>query len=376
MEPGVLFSGAAREAVLRQYHSLLGVQWLHERNPCPQPVSLERKDMHALLSGDYVVADKSDGVRFTLFLTEVDDQAYSVLIDRKLSLYQVPVAASRGVYRGSIFDGELVWVAQPDGTRTHCFLVFDIAAFRGSRDIAKCGLMRRLEAIRGAFDLEGHVVTSPEVAARLARAGKIVCGGSRHGLCFRAKQCFRLADLDVLLRQIPTLPYPVDGLVFTPVDRPVGHGTHERLFKLKLRHTVDLEVGEAGELLVGLGGGPATAVQRISLESLGLGISQGSALREKLAALRDAVASGIPVIVECELLDPASPRLGPPKLRGDKAHPNAIRTVVATLTNLREDIRPEELARHTLLRANDAELALRGGLTPSSGLSSVAAVPP
>ena len=351
MEPGALFSGPGREPALRRYHELLGAEWLPERNPCPQPVSLERKNVSALLSGSYVVADKSDGVRYTLFIAQVEGKAHSLLIDRKLATYHVPVAAARGVYEGSVFDGELVWTTGPDGSRAQTFLVFDVAAFRGSSAIASRDLLARLEVLRGAFDLGDRTVTSPDDAARLARAGKIVCGGNRHGLSFRAKPCFRLADLDVLLRLMPSLPYPVDGLVFTPIDRPVGRGTDDALFKLKLKHTVDLELCLAtGALLVGLGGGASTAAQRMPFEALGLPVALAPEFPAALQTLRDAEPDSGVFIVECTLRDPTAPRLSSPRRRRDKSHPNTARTVTATFTNLRENLQPEELVQRAAPR--------------------------
>ena len=349
--PGVPFHGPAKTEVLRRYHELLGVDPWPQRNPCAQPVSLGRRDLPRLLAGSYIAADKSDGVRYTLFLVEVDGQAYSLLIDRKLAMFHVPVAAARPVYAGSIFDGELVWTQcqGPVGGRAHCFLVFDVAAFRGDASVASKNLVARLEVLRSAFDLGDSTACSPGDAARLARAGKIVCGGSKHGLSFRVKQCFRLSDLDVLLRQIPTLPYPVDGLVFTPIERPVGRGTDEALFKLRFHHSLDLELGPGDELLVGVGGGPSTASQRLPLAALGLGFGKAPGFAEALQQLRLAATRDPgrkrdePIIVECAVKDAAAPTLSSPRLRHDRSHPNAARTAVATLTNLREDVRPEEL---------------------------------
>ena len=127
--PAPLYTRAdVAEKVRAKLHELWRVEEKPLRNPCAQPVSLERKHLPLLNDGHYVVAEKSDGVRYTLFLTRAEGAEVAFLIDRKLSMYQVPVAARKGFFDGSIFDGELVWVTNPDGTTSQNYLVFDMVA--------------------------------------------------------------------------------------------------------------------------------------------------------------------------------------------------------------------------------------------------------
>jgi hypothetical protein len=321
-------------------------------------VSLERRHLRLLRERSYVVADKSDGVRFTLFLCRCRDRRFSFLIDRKLTFYQISVAACRKLFEGSIFDGELVWTTNAMGERSQLFLVFDAVALRGDSSLKKENLFRRLEVIRGAFDLDGRVVNSPECAAALAKAGKIVCGGNPHGLSFRPKACFPMNQLDTLLRQLPSLPYATDGLVFTPVEAPVVVGTAEQTFKLKRAHTIDLQL-RCGELWVGQGGGPETALQRVPLTTTGLNFE---------VELPTGLAEN--AVIECELsLREQDIVLRYLRVRRDKAHPNTVRTVLSTLKNLRENIQESELCPDlkTRERAQQApkpvtfEAADRGG---------------
>jgi hypothetical protein len=330
-----LCTGDTAAAALRRYHELWEATHYAGRNPAPQPVSLERAHFPLLREREYLVADKSDGVRYVLFLARVQGRDLALMVDRKLSLYQVPVAASKAYFDGSIFDGELVTSA---ATGAHLFLVFDAVAVKGSNAVSREPLTRRLEAIRAVFDLEGAHVASPDDAAALAKRGKVVCGGSARGLSFRPKPCFQLRQLDTLLRQLPTLPYSTDGLVFSPVDEPVKTGTHETMLKLKWRHTVDVEVAPEGDdLLVGVGGAPNTAVLRSSLSSLGVCFELDEALR-----LAMPQAGG--EILELELcLEAERPTLRYLARRSDKGHPNSGSTVLRTLRNVREDITSEEL---------------------------------
>lgn len=242
------------------------------RNPCSQPVSLERKHMPLLSTESYVVADKSDGVRYTLFLTRASGPETAFLIDRKLDLYQIPVAANRKFFEGSIFDGELVWSLNGDGTWSQCFLVFDVVVLNGDDSIRNASLIKRIEKIRNLFGIEADAIRSPGQAHSLAKQGKIICGGNNHGLSFRPKQCFSLDMIDTLIRSIDTLPYQTDGLIFTPINTCCATGTDHALFKLKTFHTVDIEcvihehhTGGCIEYLIGKGGGPDTARERLRL---------------------------------------------------------------------------------------------------------------
>ena len=325
-----LCEGALAAEVLERYHSLWQATYYRGRNPAPQPVSLERAHFQELLEQTYFVSDKSDGVRYVLFLVRALGKDLALMVDRKLCLYQVAVAAGRSYFDGSIFDGELVTL--PCGS--HLFLVFDVVAVRGSGDAGTEPLPRRLQTIRTIFDLEGTKLSSPEEAEALAKRGKIVCGGSARGLSFLPKQFFQLQQLDTLARVIPTLPYAADGILFTPAEEPVRTGTHETLFKLKWKHTIDLEVAAGGEdLLVGVGGSPSTACLRSSLETLGVGFALHPELR---AAMPQLAGSIVEVLLSLE--EDAPPSLRLVSVRRDKTHPNAGTTVLRTLRNLRENI--------------------------------------
>ena len=331
MEPStVLCVDELRAAVLQKYHEILGTTYYNERNPLPQPSSLERSHFPLFLKRDYMISDKSDGTRYTLFLTHVQGREMAVMIDRKLSLYQVPVAASRTHFQGSVYDGELV-----SANGAHVFLVFDCIASKGIY-VGEKNFLARLSLIRTAFDLEGTLIQSADDASHQARKGKIICGGSACGLSFWPKQCFQLRHMDTLLRQLPGLSYQTDGLIFTPVDDPIFYGTHPSIFKYKTTPSIDVEVAD-GELLVGRGGPPDTAVLRMPLASLGVDFHMTAETQQQVARCTCGILElalrrrddGFELAFVCQ--------------RHDKRHPNAASTVLRTLTNLNENITVEEL---------------------------------
>lgn len=345
MEPGPTYRGDFRDDILNKYHALLERPLLAARNPCSLPTSLLRNDISVLMAEEYVVADKSDGVRFTLFLTTAGDNETAVFIDRKLKLYQVPVAATRSAFQGTIFDGELVAINEDGEGVSHCFLVFDVLAFRGSSDISRENLLRRLEIIRSALDVEGECLTSPADATRLAKQGRIICGGSRNGLFFKPKPCFQFSDLDVLVRNIKQLPYPADGIIFTPIQEPVRLCSAPKTFKLKTRHTIDLEIQD-GKLLVGMGGGRNTATRRMDLEEACPEIRYSQALLYNVDKLATSPTCAVPLIVEFAVEGEDPYHLVSGQVRSDKTHPNTAAVVRTTVENIREKITVEEILQY------------------------------
>jgi len=334
-------TGEVAEELAAAYHAAWGAKVVPGRNPAPQPVSLERRHLELLKANAYVGADKSDGVRMCLFLARACGREHAVLVDRKLSLYQVPVAASRRCFDGSLFDGELLWTTGPDGTRWQTFLVFDAVAWRGDGGaIGREALTRRLELIRHTFDLGAEEIVGAEAAQAKAKEGKIVCGGNAHGLSFRPKQCFSLEMLPTLLRQLPLLPYQCDGLVLTPVNEPVRTGTHETTFKLKWRHTLDLQANPATRQLL-LGAGGVAHNERIDLGASGLPLTLADSFWTDLRGALCSYDSPVCVVAEC-LLQPGG-ELSFLSVRRDKIHPNSLRTAERTLRSAAENIGPEEL---------------------------------
>ena len=332
---------ATQDAITRQLFAILGVNYFSQRNPAPQPVSLARVHLERFLTEDYLVCDKSDGVRLLLFLTTIDGKAYAVLVDRKLSFFEVRVAAARSYFQGSVFDGELVSVQDCD-----LFLVFDCYSYKGGFQGHR-QLLDRLSLLRDCFQLEGEEgdFRNPNFVSQQAGKGKIICGGSSRGLSFRAKSFFQLRQLDTLLRQMKRQLYPSDGLIFTPNSGPVEFGTSFRTFKFKEAHTLDVQTSEAGTLLLGLGGGPESAAQRVEL-------LQAEPLAEPSREVLTLAASQPGKILEVLLQwKDGRLRLEFQKMRNDKSHPNTVATLRKTLESLRDELSVQEILAHAIQAA-------------------------
>ena len=353
LEPGapfVLAREEAQEELLAAFHAAWGTEAAAGRNPCPQPVSLERRHLALLRERSYVVADKSDGQRFCLVLTRVGGKEYSLLVDRKLAFYQVPVCAAARCFDGSLFDGELVWTWGADGVAAQTLLLFDVVCWRGDGGAAgREPLGRRLELLRRVFDLGDETVAGADGARACALQGKIVCGGNAHGLAFRPKPCFAFELLPTLARRLRQLPYRTDGLLFTPVDESVRTGTHETLLKLKWHQTLDLWCNPTTQHFY-LGGGAGAHEARLDLEAceeaLGQRLEPALGFWEALQRALTPRDSPVGCLVEVRLLPRAqreAVRFDFVALRRDKRHPNSVRTATRTLRSLRQAVSLEDL---------------------------------
>lgn len=121
-------------------------------NPAPNPVSIIRSDLTQLEENDYVVTEKSDGVRYLLILTTVktDTEAhyYAVMMDRACRMFNVSVSAFPKYFSGSVFDGELV----KNSSGCLVYNIFDVVAACG-KCLRQAAYSVRMAMVRGLFSL-------------------------------------------------------------------------------------------------------------------------------------------------------------------------------------------------------------------------------
>ena len=258
-----------------------------DRFPGPQPVSIERRHFIEFKKREYLVCEKTDGVRHMLCSFEFEGKRATCLVNRAFAI--TPVATM--IPRGTILDGELV---ERKAGGKPMFLVYDCVCAKGV-DTRCQSLTERLAA---ATTLLKSVVRSTKDPFEI-----------------KVKTMVPLARMSEL-PALDSFPWETDGLVFTPVNEPIRMGTHETLFKWKPRDriTIDFVVREGNGLYV-----------------------QDRGHEYKEAALAQKFPDG--TIVECGY--------GPTgwfveKIRTDKTYPNNRRTYFRTLVNLREDIQYSE----------------------------------
>ena len=184
------------------------------RNSCqrlPQPRSLDRNALARMNPANFWVADKTDGVRKMLVC--IDDKVF--WWDRRQEDTIIkPIQVAPNLYVGTVLDGELV----ADTT----FVVFDCYAITGT-NVCRRPLPIRLNHARTV----ARLLTLPNV--------KII-----------VKAMVPAVHAKVILHT--HVPYPTDGLIFTPVNDPVQFGTNNAYkWKSPRMHTADFKLRATGD---------------------------------------------------------------------------------------------------------------------------------
>ena len=291
-----------------QLQQLWGVN--HKGNlrfPGPNPVSIERKHLPLLKTREYLVGEKTDGVRYFLFCTKYDDKNLVLLVDRKLAFFLVPINLFEGVYDGTILDMELVkgetWMAN----------VFDLVALRGSSFSTK-HFPERFEAAREFM--------------------KMVFPSDKDPFVFQTKAWYPMQNFAALKQFTKTVKYKTDGYIFMPVREPVRCFRHETLFKWKprLMNTVDfkLDKKDTYTYTMSVFNGKDFPVQDYTFSPSILHVEVAKMMKD----------TGCCIVESAWDLEKG---LWVPKgVRRDKQHANDLRTFEGTLLNIREDIREQE----------------------------------
>jgi hypothetical protein len=250
------------------------------RNPGPNPVSVSLAALRDLNPDEYVVAEKTDGVRYALLLCRDDAGApVAVMIDRACRKFEVSVRAAARFFDGTLLDGELAWERRIDVVPSASACARDAAPLALSdlvvdagaappppppvapcADAAGAGATPTETLVYWAFDAvcvagvpyrDADYITRMEVVQRLLMPDATCLDdlveaspeGNAHGLAFRPKPYVPARCVDaVWADDAPRLRHRTDGLVLTPLRDPICTGTHWRQFKWKHHHTFDLEL--------------------------------------------------------------------------------------------------------------------------------------
>jgi hypothetical protein len=263
---------------------------------CSHPVSMTRTDMATLRSREYVVGDKTDGVRqFLLLGTHPGGgggggSMYTCVIDRKCTVTMLPSVRVKNLklYQGTLIDGEFI-------AETATFVAFDIVAVCGMQawKAPHTKRMGALHAVLPSIQTDGWTIVP--------------------------KAWYPLSAM----HRIPGL----EGLIFVPVQESMRPGKCDTLFKWKAVHTIDFVLDD-GQLYVFDKGHPV----RVSPREFVLHDHHP-----------EATTKGA-VVIECRL-EPHQPswRVHIVKVRTDKSTPNDIKTLHATMRNVLEAIDRTEL---------------------------------
>lgn len=274
-----------------------------DRFPGPQPVSIEYKHFPILRENDYVVCEKTDGMRYMMVAIIHEGKKVCVFVNRNFEMFKAPLNFRKKAFDGTILDGELY---------EDKFLVYDALMIDGY-PVGHLNFLSRLEKMENVIK---SLITMKSDRIKV-----------------KLKTFHALTDFKTFMDDyLPTVSENVDGLVFTPIKDPIRIGTHETMFKWKPRekNTVDFMVKRDEQ-----------GIWRLYVQERGK-LYMESSLPCDIPWLRDGM------IVECEFLDKEIPMWWRPIMeRKDKTYPNNRRTFYRTIVNIQEDIKMKDFLNCT-----------------------------
>lgn len=216
--------GNAERDILSEMKRLARDDHPRPRLPGPNPVSIERKDFRKMKKSTYVIAEKTDGIRFFFFCLRVYDLKICTIIDRAFNVYLLSLQhIPRALFQGTLFDGELTI----DTTGTPKFVLFDAVIVSGVT-VSHLSLSDRLVAMMRSLQEYKRNSVDPVV--------------------LDVKRWISLGDPNVRSRLAAAESrYSCDGYVMMHVTKPVVYGRDFDMYKLKPsnQHTVDFIVLDA-----------------------------------------------------------------------------------------------------------------------------------
>ena len=310
--------------------------------PGANPCSVSRKTLPPK-DVPHVLALKSDGVRYALFLTTRPGGTASnaggpvaLMIDRARNMYEVEVLAPEDYFvKQTILEGELVW--QQPNERTLLYLVFDAVRIAGESFLEK-PFVDRLAAATRCTRWSEELAPLPDVETRVSETGCVVLVHFDPPVVMRPKRFVDRAHAVRVWSERNDAEHRVDGLVVHRADASYVHGTATgAVYKWKPRHTVDLAGPDlrAADGPLDVGGRPVRVLE-----------SRVTATKD------DEVAEYLlEVVKENDATDEGNKRrrrevvtLFAMRTRPDKRVPNGLRVIQATVQDAIEQLTPEDLA--------------------------------
>ena len=172
-----------------------------DRFPGPQPISIEKKHIQLLSKNEYLVCEKTDGVRhFLVCFTDSQNRKICALVNRSFDYTLYPLT----IPRDTLLDGELLG---------NTFIIHDAVCIKGE-DVRKKTLTERL--------VYANAVTKAIIPISTLTV-----------VCKKMIPYSQMASLK--------LGEKTDGVIFTPVNEQVRMGTHITLFKWKPRDRITID---------------------------------------------------------------------------------------------------------------------------------------
>ena len=191
-----------------------------KRFPGAQPISFASCHLKELLSENYLVSEKADGIRCLLYTRAKGDQVESYLIDRKNNFYYnhfgLPLPGLKHAHKNSIVDGELV-LEKVKGKIELWFLFFD-ALVVDNKNLTTKSYNSRLGYLR-------ERILQPYLDSCKRKPGY----ASKFPFQMRQKRVQFSYELGAVFKQMKKYGHKTDGLLFTSAIAPYTLGTCQKM---------------------------------------------------------------------------------------------------------------------------------------------------
>lgn len=299
-------------------------------HPGCNPRSLARSDLQCVHQGTYLIALKSDGVRYALFLTmRQENTPVALMIDRARNMYEVEVVAPEDYFlKNTILEGELVW--QQPNEQILLFLVFDAVSICGENlmnmDFAE-RLKRAARCTQWAEEL--RELSIEDVEQRVIETDSIALTHFSPRLIMRPKVFVERKHATRLWLERGDCEHRVDGIILHNAHQKYSFGTApaDAVYKWKEHCTIDLS-------------GPCDALQASDGP-----VGDTFENRPIQVMSSRVVADDNEQVVEyhVRLADSGAVLLQAIRKRPDKVVANGLRVVHATMQDVIDDVKPSEL---------------------------------
>ena len=268
------------------------------RFPGAQPVSIELNDIPIIQSAEYLCCIKYDGERYFLVLRQYHKKNYTILVNRNMEMFSIPgMHFNQYAYKkGCIFDGEML-----DGN------VFII------HDAVECiGINTKVKSFSDRWKMCNSVLSTQYSPST--------------GLEIKLKTFIEMKNFASVFELMKTRTNPNDGIIFYPVNEPIGYKTQMNFFKWKPpgHHTIDFLTRENSgrcELITWSGG------RENVYETMNINV---------VKSIEDYKPN---CVIEFNTIDSNNKiEFVPVKVRTDKPKGNNLYTVRKTILNVRENI--------------------------------------
>lgn len=315
-------------------NNLIGLPDDNQKLPISNPASIMRSDLPSFRIKKYVISEKTDGVRYLLFLTKSwNGSNVLLMIDRSYGIYIIPgIIFSDDLYQGTLLDGELI-EEEKIGFKIY---IFDILVFCGN-NITSHPHISRYKAIVEIFEEKKYIYNNHDTFELVP------------------KKFYEMRELNHFIESVlPQLKHKNDGIIFTQVDSLYKFGMQRSILKWKSKqfHTVDFLVK------IYTGDGAPDINRNYDLDNewvleLWLFDHSGREILAQYTPILQSELEGIglkdirtmeDLVVECVWDSDRCWR--PVRVRHDKSEPNSEYVFRRTIKNIEENIEVEDIKKN------------------------------